>query len=390
MFAADDVLFQLESRLSPAQRDVRDRVRAWVRERVLPTINAAWEHAEPPLALFRELASLGIVGGMLRDHGGAGLDALAWGLARRELAAGDGSVATFYGVHSGLAMASIAAFGDLAQRAQWLPAMARCERLGAFALTEPEHGSDAGSLATVATRDGDGWRLTGRKRWIGNASSADLLVVWARDDAGRFCGFVIEDPRAQPGIAIADLAGKVAKRAIANADVVLDRAYVPSTARLAGVTGFADLGRVLGPARYTIAWEAAGIAGACLDIALAHARTRAQFGKPIGAFQLVQARLAEMAGQVVQAHLIGFELARLVDAGTASLAAISLAKLVATRHAREVAASARELLGADGLLLERHVARLMLDAEAALTYEGTAEVNALVVGRALTGISAFA
>ncbi|MCA9969623.1 MAG: acyl-CoA dehydrogenase family protein, partial [Anaerolineales bacterium] len=335
------------------------------------------------------LRDLPIMGGMLQGYGCAGLDALTAGLVRYELARGDGSIGTFYGVHAGLAMGSIGLLGSEAQKQRWLPKMATLDLIGAFALTEPERGSDAAHVLTTARRDGDDWVLNGRKRWIGNAPIADLIIVWARDEAGGMGGFVLEKPRQTPGVTITTMTGKLAKRAVLNADITLEDARVPAANRLADSRSFRDTARVLAFTRYSVAWEAAGLAAACLELALQYAKERQQFGRPIAGFQLIQAKLAEMAAAVTQMQLLCFRLAQLMAAGTLDESQVALAKYSNARQARRVAGLAREILGGNGLLIENHVARYFADAEAIYTYEGTNEINLLIVGRALTGIGAF-
>ncbi|MCB0056013.1 MAG: acyl-CoA dehydrogenase family protein [Caldilineaceae bacterium] len=375
--------------MTDAQRAVRDAVRRYSVDVVRPRINAFWEAAEFPLALALGLRELPIMGGMLQGHGCAGLDALTAGLVRYELARGDGSIGTFYGVHAGLAMGSIGLLGSEAQKERWLPRMAALDLIGAFALTEPERGSDAAHVLTTARRDGDDWVLNGRKRWIGNAPIADLIVVWARDEAGGMGGFVLEKPRQTPGVTITTMTGKLAKRAVLNADITLEDARVPAANRLADSRSFRDTARVLAFTRYSVAWEAAGLAAACLELALQYAKERQQFGRPIAGFQLIQAKLAEMAAAVTQMQLLCFRLAQLMAAGTLDESQVALAKYSNARQARRVAGLAREILGGNGLLIENHVARYFADAEAIYTYEGTNEINLLIVGRALTGIGAF-
>ncbi len=382
-------LLHLDDLLTGQQRRLRQQVRDYVVERVLPHINPYWERAEFPQAIAYGLKDLPIMGGMLADYGCAGLDALSAGLVRYELGRGDGSIGTFYGVHSGLAMGSIGLLGSEEQKARWLPDMARLEKIGAFGLSEPERGSDAANVLTTARRDGDSYLLNGQKRWIGNAAIAHRLIIWAKDEAGQFGGFVIEEPQDNPGVHIGNIAGKIGKRAVLNADITLQDARVPAANRLAGVHSFHDVSRVLAHTRYTICWEAAGIAAACLEYALAYAQQRQQFGRPIASFQLIQQKLVEMAADVTQMQLFCFRLGQLMAQGQASSEMISLGKYNNAAKARRVTALARELLGGNGILLENHIARLMLDAETIYTYEGSNEINLLIVGRALTGISAF-
>ena len=382
-------LLRLDDLLNDEQRRLRQQVRQYVVERVLPAINPYWERAEFPREMAYGLKELPIMGGMLVGYGCAGLDALSAGLVRYELGRGDGSIGTFYGVHSGLAMGSIGLLGSEEQKARWLPAMARLEKIGAFGLSEPERGSDAANVLTTARRDGDSYVLNGQKRWIGNAAIANYLIIWAKDEAGQFGGFVVEEPQDNPGVQMRNISGKIGKRAVLNAEIRLQEARVPAANRLAGVRSFQDASRVLAQTRYTICWEAAGIAAACLEYALDYAKQRRQFGRPIAGFQLIQQKLVEMAADVTQMQLFCFRLAQLMAQGEAGSEMISLGKYTNAAKARRVTALAREILGGNGILLENHVARLMLDAEAIYTYEGSNEINLLIVGRALTGISAF-
>ena len=381
--------YQMEQLLTEEQRNVRDQVRAYVDVVVRPRINPFWERAEFPWDLARPLADLPIMGGMLKEPGCAGLDALQLGLVRYELARGDGSIGTFYGVQSGLVMGTIGLLGSAEQKGRWLLPLARLEKIGAFGLTEPLRGSDAAHVLTTAQREGDFYRLNGAKRWIGNAPMADLLIIWARDEDGKFGGFVIENPLQTPGVTITTITGKIAKRSVQNGDIRLENVRVPVENRLAGVNSFADVGRVLAYTRYTVAWEAAGVAAACLELALEHAKTREQFGRPLAGFQLIQQKLVEMTADVTQMQLLCLRLAQLVDAGELNESQIALAKYNNARKARQVAQLAREIMGGNGILIENHVARLFTDAEAIYTYEGTNEINLLIVGRAITGVGAF-
>lgn len=381
--------YDVEALLTDEQRRIRDEVRTYVDGVVRPQINPYWERAEFPWPIVRTLPDLPIMGGMLRGYGCAGLDAVQLGLVRYELAKGDGSVGTFYGVQSGLAMGAIGLLGSEEQKAHWLPALARLEKIGAFGLTEPLRGSDAAHVLTTAQRDGNGYVLNGAKRWIGNAPIADLLIIWARDEAGQLGGFVVENPRQTAGMTIETITGKIAKRAVLNGDIRLENVYVTAENRLVGANSFADVARVLASTRYTVAWEAAGVAAACLEIALEHAKTREQFGRPLARFQLIQQKLVEMTADVTQMQLLCLRLAQLFDAGQLDESKVALAKYNNARKARQVTQQAREILGGDGILIENHVARLFTDAEAIYTYEGTNEINLLIVGRAITGVGAF-
>jgi glutaryl-CoA dehydrogenase len=363
-------------------------VHAFCAAEVVPGAAERWERAEFPRALVPGLAALAVAGGTLAGHGCPGLSAVADGLVAMELARGDGSLFTFFGSHSGLAMGAIGRLGSETQRERWLPAMARFERIGAFALTEPDHGSDAVALETRARRDGDGWTIDGRKRWIGNGTIADLIVVWARDDEGEVGGYVVE--RGAPGLESRVITGKAALRGSWQADLVLRDVPVTADARLPGARTFADVADLLVSTRAAVAWAALGHATAAYEAAVAHVGARRQFGRPLAAFQLVQHRLAGMLADLAAMQLICLQIGRVADAGALTAEMSSLAKMHNARTARRLAGEARDLHGGDGILLERAVARHLADLEAVVTYEGTEWVNALIVGRGITGISAFA
>jgi glutaryl-CoA dehydrogenase len=381
-------VFRLDDTLSEQERALRDRVRAFGDEHVLPVINDYWERAEFPFELVAPLAELGVVGGTIEGYGCPGLSRRAAGIVARELARADGSLNTFFGVHSGLAMGSIALLGSEAQKQRWLPSMARLETIGAFALTEPEHGSDSVSLETRAQRDGGEWVLDGHKRWIGNASIADVVIVWARDDDGDVGGFLVEkgtdgfDPSTV-------IEGKIGKRAIWQAEITLDGVRIPAENRLEQAHSFRDTSRVLAATRGGAAWECVGHGMACVDAAVRYAAEREQFGRPIASFQLVQAKLATMAAGLTAMQLMCFRLAELQQADEATGEMSSLAKLHNVRQAKLICSEARDILAGNGLLLEYHVARHMTDMEIVDTYEGTDSIQSLILGRALTGISAF-
>jgi glutaryl-CoA dehydrogenase len=313
---------------------------------------------------------------------------LARGLVNMELHRGDGSLGTFLGVQSGLAMKSIDLLGSPEQKERWLPALARLDAVGAFALTEPAHGSDSVALETSAHRDGEDWILDGAKRWIGNGSIADVVVVWARsDEDGQVKGFLVETD--MPGYDAATMTGKGASRAIWQADIRLDGVRVPESSRLPGAEKFKDAGRVLVTTRTTCAWGALGHAVAAYDAALTYSKERTQFGKPLCSFQIIQERLVKMLAEITSMQLYCMQLARLEQDGRLTDTIAGLAKFNNTRKAREVIAEARDMLGGNGVLLENHVIRHMGDIEIIHTYEGTATMQALIVGRDITGVGAF-
>lgn len=380
--------YRLDDLLTPEERAVRDRVRAFCDREVTPIINDYWERADFPAVLLPRLADLGVCGGTITGDGCPGLSEVAAGLVTRELARGDGSLATFYGVHSGLVMTAIALLGSAEQRRRWLPRLARLELIGAFGLTEPAHGSDAVLLETRAHRDGDAYLLDGAKRWIGNATIADLIIIWARDDDGHVGGFVVE--RGAAGLEATVITGKTSQRAVWQADIRLQGVRVPAANRLEGSRTFKDTARVLTATRSSVAWAALGHAQAAYEIALAYATERQQFGRPLAAFQLVQHTLARMLAEVTTMQLLCLRLAQLAQAGCLTDGMASLAKMNNARKARQVIADARDILGGNGILLERHVARHQADIESVYTYEGTDAIQSLIVGREITGHSAFA
>jgi glutaryl-CoA dehydrogenase len=380
--------FFLREQLTEQQLDVLRRVRVFVDDEVLPVIGGYWERAEMPWPLIRRLGELGVVGEDIRGYGCPGLDPIASGLVHMELNRGDGSLGTFLGVQAGLAMQSIAMLGSEEQKQRWLPGMAQLEQFGAFALTEPDHGSDSVSLATSARSVDGGYLLNGAKRWIGNGSLADVVVVWARNDDGRVNGFLVE--KGSPGYEAEVIEGKGSLRAIWQAQIELNDVFVPAENRLSGANSFKDTARVLAGTRSTCAWAALGHAVAAYDTALTYAKRRQQFGRPLASFQIVQQRLVNMLAEVTAMQLYCLQIGRLAERGQLSDTIAGLAKLNNTRKARQVCAEARDMLGGNGILLENHVIRHMADIEAIHTYEGTETMQSLIVGRDITGIGAFA
>jgi glutaryl-CoA dehydrogenase len=377
--------FLSEGLLTDEERALRDRVRHFAETKLRQVARDAWERAAFPAGLVPEFARLGVAGGTVGGYGCPGLSSVGFGLAMQEISRVDSSFATFCTVHGGFVPATIAVCGSEEQKDRWLPRLARCEAIGAFALTEPDHGSDASHLATRATRDGNQYVLDGAKRWIGNATHCDVVVVWARADDG-IAGFLVDCPN--PGLRATAIDGKMSQRGVPQADVSLVGCRVPAASRLpAG--GFGAVAGVLLRARHSAAWHALGEAIACYEIARDYALTRVQFGKPIAAFQLVQAKLVEMLGEITKGQLLAIQLGRLIDEDRATQGMASLAKLNNTAMARRVAALARELLGGNGILQDNEVMRHLCDLEAVYTYEGTHDINTLVVGREITGVAAF-
>jgi glutaryl-CoA dehydrogenase len=380
--------FLLRDQLTETQLDHLNRARRFVDHEVLPAINEYWDRAEFPWPLVEKLGSTGLIGDGIVGPGCPTMDPLSAGLVTMELSRGDGSIGTFVGVQAGLAMRSIASCGSEEQKQRWLPPMARLDKIGAFALTEPDHGSDSVSLETTARRDGDSWVLDGHKKWIGNGTIADVVVVWARDTAdGRVRGFLVE--KGTPGYQARRIERKASLRAVWQAEIALESVRVPEHDRLPGANSFADTARVLAATRISCAWMALGHAIAGFDTALAYARRRRQFGHTLAHFQIVQQRLVRMLADVTAMQLYCLQTARLAERGALTDTLAGLAKLHNTTKARTVLAEARDLLGGNGILLDFHVMRHLADIEAVHTFEGTETMQTLIVGRDITGISAF-
>ena len=375
--------------LDDADRELLGRVRTYMISTVEPVINEHWTRATFPHELLPGFAELGIAGLQYDGPGCPGRGNLLDGMVSMELARTDPSIATFLGVHGGLAMGSVNLCGSTEQRERWLPAMARMELLGAFGLTEPEHGSGiAGGLSTTARRDGDSWVLDGEKKWIGNASFADLIIIWARDiEDGQVKGFVVE--KDTDGMTFDLQRDKIALRVVQNATIRLAGVRVSEDNRLAEANSFKDTARVLRLTRAGVAWMATGCARGAYEHALRYTGEREQFGRPIASFQLVQDLLVRMLSNVTASIAVCTRVSQLQDAGQLRDEHASMAKAFSTVRMRETVGWAREVLGGNGILLDHHVGRFVADAEAIYSYEGTREVNTLIVGRAITGIGAF-
>jgi glutaryl-CoA dehydrogenase len=370
-------------------RAVLEQVRAFLEERVAPVINRYWTRAEFPHELVAPWAELGLAGLPYDGYGCGGRSFLLDGLVAMETARVDSSWATFHGVHSGLAMGSIYLAGSEEQKRRWLPPMARYETIGAFGLTEPDVGSGAArGLTTTARREGDEWILDGQKKWIGNAPFADVTVIWASGvDDNEVKGFLVE--RGTPGVSVETLEGKIALRVVQNGLITLAGARVPESHRLAHATNFRAAADVLRMTRAGVAWMATGCALGAYELALAYAGRRGQFGRSIASFQLIQDLLVRMLGNVTASQCLLVRLSQLQDAGVLRDEHASLAKAFCTVRMRETVGWARELFGGNGILLEEGVGRFVADAEAIYSYEGTREMNTLIVGRAITGHGAF-
>ena len=373
--------------LDDEERAIRDTVRQFVRERVLPEVGDWFEQGILPRELFGELARLGLLGMHLEGYGLPGASSVAYGIVCRELEAGDAGVRSAVSVQGSLAMYAIWRWGTEEQKERWLPAMHAGEAIGCFGLTEPDAGSDPGSMRTHARRDGSDWVLNGAKMWITNGTIADVAVVWARTDDGAIRGFLVE--RGLKGFSAPEIHKKISLRASVTSELVLEDVRVPADAVFPDVTTLRGPLSCLSEARYGIVWGSVGSARACFESALEYARERIVFGKPISAFQLTQQKLAEMALEINRASLVALHLGRMKDAGTLRPEHVSLGKMGNVRGALEVCRSARTILGANGVTLEYPVIRHMNNLESVLTYEGTHEVHTLVVGQALTGENAF-
>ena len=376
----------IDRSLSDEERDIRDTVRAFVRDRVLPYVGDWFEEGTIPRELATELGELGVLGMHLEGYGCAGASATAYGLACMELEAGDSGVRSLVSVQGSLAMFAIHRWGSEEQRQRWLPSMATGEAMGCFGLTEPDSGSDPGSMRTRARRDGSDWILHGQKMWITNGGIADVAVVWARTDEG-VRGFLV--PAGTQGFTTQDIHKKLSLRASVTSELILDDVRLPADAVLPEATSLRGPLSCLNEARYGIVWGATGAARACLEAALKYSTERIQFDRPIASFQIQQQKLALMALDVNRATLMALHVGRLKDSGQLLPEHVSMAKLGNVNAALEVARTARQILGANGITLEYPVIRHMNNLESVVTYEGTADVHALVVGGALTGINAF-
>ena len=377
----------LDALLSDEEKAIRDTVRAWVRERILPEIGEWFEQGILPRELAQEVGQLGLFGMHLDGYGLPGASAVAYGLTCLELEAGDSGVRSFVSVQGSLAMFAIWRWGTEEQKERWLPPMHAGDKLGCFGLTEPDAGSDPGSMRTSARRDGSDWILNGTKMWITNGSIADVAVVWARTEDGEINGFLVE--KGFPGFEAPEMKHKLSLRASITSELVLRDVRVPEENRFPDVTSLRGPLSCLNEARFGIVWGAEGAARACLESALEYAKTRIVFGKPIAGYQLTQQKLAEMALEINRATLVALHIGRKKDDGTLRPEHVSMGKMGNVRGALEVCRTARTILGGNGITPEYPVIRHMNNLESVLTYEGTHEVHTLVVGQALTGENAF-
>lgn len=384
----DPDLAGLYSRISSDDREYWMRARSFVQDELRPVIDGYWDRAEYPVHLAKRLGELDLLRDGLDIDGFAPQSALAAGLVVSEISRGDASIGTVIGVQGALALRSVAWLGSDEQKAEWMVPLARAEKLGAFALTEPTHGSDSVSLETTAKSTANGYVINGEKKWIGNGSVGDMAVVYARGDDGQVQGFIV--PQNTPGYRGETIEGKMSLRAIWQAHIAMTDVHVPSSAKMPGANSFKDTSRVLHATRLGVAWGALGNATAVYEAAVHYSKQRIQFGRPIAASQAVQARLTEMLSDLTALQTMLFAFTELDARGELAPTSAALAKYTATRMARKAAAIARDMLGGNGILLANRAGRHFADIEALHTYEGTETIQSLLVGREVTGFSAFA
>src|SRR3954464_5539945 len=386
----DSDFYQLAETLPPEELAVVKQVRAYMETKVQPIINKYWAEDAFPFELLPSFKELGIGGLGMEGYGCRGGSQLLVGLVAMEMSRTDSSFCTFWGVHNGLAMGSIYLGGSEEQKQKWLPAMARLEKIGCFGLTEPLVGSGTGGgLTTTAKREGDTWVLNGQKRWIGNAPWCDISIIWARDLAdNQVKGFIVEN-KSTPGFSVEKIERKIALKVVQNGQITLKDVRVPEANRLQGGNSFRDTARVLRMTRYMVGWASTGVQMGAFEAALKYAQERLQFGKPIASFQMVQDLLAKMLANVTACQCLMVRLAQMDDEGKLGDHHASLAKAFCSAKSRETVAWGRELLGGNGIVADYNVARFFADAEALYSYEGTYQMQNLIVGKAITGLGAF-
>ncbi len=385
----DGDFYDMALKLTPQQRELQIKVRNFMEDEIKPIANEYWNKAEFPFQIIPKMAELNICGLTYEGYGTPYETYVMEGIIAMELARVDVSISTFFGVHSGLAMGSIYICGSEEQKQEWLPKMAKMELIGAFGLTEPDVGSAvAGGLGTTCRQEGDEWVLNGQKKWIGNATFADVTIIWARDEASdQVKGFLVR--KGNPGFKTEKIENKMALRTVQNALITMMDCRVPESDRLQKCDSFKDTAKVLRMTRAGVAWQAVGCARGAYEAALKYTKKREQFGKPIASYQLVQNHLVEMVSNLTAMQTLCFRLSELQDEGLLTDEHASLAKVFCSMRTRDVVSQAREVMGGNGILLEYDVARFVADAEAIYSYEGTKEINSLIVGRAITGYSAF-
>jgi glutaryl-CoA dehydrogenase len=379
--------FGIEEHLSDEQQMIRDTVRDWVESRFLPIVTEHHRHETFPLELAAELGEMGVFGATLKGYGCLGLDNVAYGLIMQELERGDSGLRSFASVQSGLVMYPIYSYGSDAQKDRWLPRLQSGEAIGCFGLTEPDHGSDPGSMKTRAVTKGSEYVLNGTKLWITNGSVAEVAVVWAKGDDGEIGGYLVE--KGTPGFGSMDIHGKFSMRASITSELSFQDCRIPLENKLPGVKGIKGPLSCLSQARYGIAWGVIGAAMGCYDWALQYAQQRIQFGKPIGSFQLVQQKLVWMINEITKAQLLCLQLGRLKDQGKSTFVQVSVAKRNNVRQALEIAREARDILGGNGILNEYSSMRHMCNLESVYTYEWTHDIHTLIIGEHITGLAAY-
>jgi glutaryl-CoA dehydrogenase len=386
---ADGDFYEVSQTLSKEDNDIRLKVRAFMEREVQPIINDYWERDEFPFDVLPKFSELGVAGLQFKGYGCLGKSTMLFGFLMMEIARVDSSFSTFFGVQTGLSMGSIYLCGSEEQKQKWLPDMAALKKIGSFGLTEPEGGSQVSQgLSTTAKREGDTWILNGQKKWIGNSTWGDLTIIWARDVSdNQVKGFIVENQT--PGFHVDKIKHKMALRVVQNGHITLKDCRVDEANRLQNANSFRDTARVLRESRAGVAWESVGCATGAYEHALRYAQQRVQFGRPIAKFQLVQDLLFRMLGNITSTQALCLRLSQLQDQGLMRDEQASLAKGVCTVRMRETVGWARELLGANGILLDYNIGRFVADSEALYSYEGTREMNALIVGKAVTGFSAF-
>ena len=385
----DGDFYDVSHTLTTEQRELQLKVRKFMETEIKPIVNEYWLKDEFPFQIIPKFRELNICGVTYNGYGCPNLPFLMEGVLAMEMARIDSSIATFFGVQSGLSMGSIYICGSEEQKQKWLPQMQKLEKIGAFGLTEPEVGSGAaGGLTTTCKKTDKGWILNGQKKWIGNATFADLIIIWARDlDDGQVKGFIVE--KDNPGFAVEKIHGKMALRIVQNGLITLTDCLVTEENRLQNANSFKDTAKVLQMTRAGVAWMATGCARGAYESALDYTRKRKQFGKPIASFQMIQGHLVEMLSNLTAMQTMVFRLSEMQDEGILKDEHASLAKVFCTMRTRDIVSRAREVLGGNGILLEHDVARFVADSEAIYSYEGTKEINSLIVGRSITGFSAF-
>uniref|UniRef100_A0A0D3EJV4 Uncharacterized protein n=3 Tax=Oryza TaxID=4527 RepID=A0A0D3EJV4_9ORYZ len=380
--------YQIDDLLTTEEQSIRKKVRAIMEKEIAPIMATYWEKAEFPFHAIPKLSSLGVAGGTIKGYGCPGLSITASAITMAEIARVDASCSTFILVHSSLAMVTIALCGSEVQKQKYLPSLAQLTAVGCWALTEPNHGSDASSLITTATKVPGGWHIDGQKRWIGNSTFADVLVVLARNaNTKQLNGFIVR--KGAPGLKATKIENKIGLRMVQNGDIVFNKVFVPEEDRLPGVNSFQDISKVLAISRVMVAWQPIGISMGVFDVCHRYLKERKQFGVPLVAFQLNQEKLVRMLGNIQAMLLVGWRLCKLYESGKMTPGHASLGKGWTSRMAREVVSLGRELLGGNGILADFLVAKAFCDLEPIYSYEGTYDINSLVTGREITGIASF-